>query len=115
MSSFRLADRLLATDGRAAALALRVPVGLIFAAHGAQKLFGWFGGYGIEGTAKWMDSIGLSPGILMTLTELLRDDPGAEEEAIRGVLSGHLCRCTGYQNIVDSMLAAAKVIAGTAP
>ncbi|MFC4654999.1 DoxX family protein [Rheinheimera marina] len=47
------------------ALALRVPVGVIFAAHGAQKLFGWFGGYGLEGTGGWMDSIGLSPGILM--------------------------------------------------
>jgi len=47
------------------ALALRVPVGIIFAAHGAQKLFGWFGGYGLEGTGGWMDSIGLSPGIVM--------------------------------------------------
>ena len=47
------------------ALALRVPVGIIFAAHGAQKLFGWFGGYGLQGTGAWMDSIGLSPGVLM--------------------------------------------------
>lgn len=47
------------------ALVLRVPVGIIFAAHGAQKLFGWFGGYGLEGTGAWMDSIGLSPGVLM--------------------------------------------------
>lgn len=46
-------------------LALRVPVGIIFMAHGAQKLFGWFGGYGLEGVGGWMDSIGLSPGILM--------------------------------------------------
>jgi putative oxidoreductase len=48
-----------------AALALRVPVGIIFMAHGAQKLFGWFGGYGLEGTAGWMESIGLAPGFLM--------------------------------------------------
>jgi putative oxidoreductase len=47
------------------ALALRVPVGIIFMAHGAQKLFGWFGGYGLEGTAGWMESIGLAPGLLM--------------------------------------------------
>lgn len=40
-------------------------MGIIFAAHGAQKLFGWFGGYGLEGTGAWMDSIGLSPGVLM--------------------------------------------------
>ena len=48
-----------------AALVLRVPVGIILTAHGAQKLFGWFGGYGLEGTGGWMDSIGLSPGIVM--------------------------------------------------
>ena len=48
-------------------LALRIPVGLIFAAHGAQKLFGWFGGYGLEGTGQWMGSIGLNPGYLMAL------------------------------------------------
>ncbi|PSJ47045.1 DoxD-like family protein [Zobellella taiwanensis] len=50
-----------------AALVLRVPVGLILAAHGAQKLFGWFGGYGLEGTGQWMASIGLAPGYLMAL------------------------------------------------
>ncbi len=44
---------------------LRIGAGVIFAAHGAQKLFGWFGGYGLEGTGGWMDSIGLSPGIVM--------------------------------------------------
>lgn len=50
-----------------AALILRVPVGIILAAHGAQKLFGWFGGYGLEGTGQWMASIGLTPGYLMAL------------------------------------------------
>ncbi len=46
-------------------LPIRVGAGLTFAAHGSQKLFGWFGGYGLEGTAGWMESIGLAPGILM--------------------------------------------------
>ncbi len=46
-------------------LALRIPIGIIFMAHGAQKLFGWFGGYGLEGTGQWMASIGLGPGALM--------------------------------------------------
>lgn len=46
-------------------LPLRVGAGVIFTAHGAQKLFGWFGGYGLEGTAGWMASIGLEPGLLM--------------------------------------------------
>jgi len=50
-----------------ASLALRIPVGIILAAHGAQKLFGWFGGYGLEGTGDWMASIGLAPGYLMAL------------------------------------------------
>jgi len=59
--------RLLATDAGWGPLALRVPVGIIFAAHGAQKLFAWFGGYGLGGTGQWMDSIGLSPGLVMAL------------------------------------------------
>jgi 2-furoyl-CoA dehydrogenase 2Fe-2S iron sulfur subunit len=46
-------------------------------------------------------------GILMTLHELLRDVPDADEAAIRDALSGHLCRCTGYQNIVAAALAVA--------
>lgn len=46
---------------------LRVVVGLTFAAHGAQKLFGWFGGYGLEGVGQWMESIGITPGYLMAL------------------------------------------------
>jgi putative oxidoreductase len=46
-------------------LPIRIGAGITFAAHGSQKLFGWFGGYGLEGTAGWMESIGLSPGILM--------------------------------------------------
>ena len=46
---------------------LRLPAALIFTAHGAQKLFGAFGGYGLEGTAGWMESIGLTPGYLLAL------------------------------------------------
>ena len=48
-------------------LPVRIGAGVIFAAHGAQKLFGWFGGYGLEDTAGWMESIGLAPGILMAV------------------------------------------------
>jgi putative oxidoreductase len=44
---------------------LRVVTGLTFMAHGAQKLFGWFGGYGLAGVAQWMESIGLTPGYLL--------------------------------------------------
>ena len=58
---------LLKSNAGNGALVLRVPVGIILAAHGAQKLFGWFGGYGLEGTGQWMASIGLEPGFLMAL------------------------------------------------
>ncbi|WP_120512320.1 DoxX family protein [Photobacterium salinisoli] len=57
--------RLLTSADSFAPLALRVPAGIIFMAHGAQKLFGAFGGYGLEGTGQWMASIGLEPGMLM--------------------------------------------------
>ncbi|MFB4393519.1 MULTISPECIES: DoxX family protein [unclassified Pseudomonas] len=46
---------------------VRILIGVIFMAHGAQKLFGMFGGYGLEGTGQWMESIGLAPGYLMAL------------------------------------------------
>ena len=45
-------------------LVIRLVVGLAFAAHGAQKLFGWFGGYGPKGTGGWFESIGIKPGVL---------------------------------------------------
>ena len=63
----QLAKALFHSNGGFAALVLRVPVGLVLAAHGAQKLFGWFGGYGLEGTGQWLASIGLEPGYLMAL------------------------------------------------
>ena len=43
-------------------LLVRATVGLVIAAHGAQKLFGWFGGHGIAGTAGFFESIGFRPG-----------------------------------------------------
>lgn len=63
----KFAQRLFHSNAGYAALVLRVPVGLVLAAHGAQKLFGWFGGYGLEGTGQWLASIGLEPGYLMAL------------------------------------------------
>jgi carbon-monoxide dehydrogenase small subunit len=49
-----------------------------------------------------------TPGILTTLIELLRDNPDPTEEDIRIGISGNLCRCTGYQNIVTAALDAAR-------
>ncbi|WP_227370450.1 DoxX family protein [Halomonas sp. M20] len=62
-----LINRVLSTHESFAPLALRVPAGIIFMAHGAQKLFGWFGGNGLEATAQGMASMGLEPGYLMAL------------------------------------------------
>ena len=45
-----------------ALFALCLVVGLLFIGHGTQKLFGWFGGYGIQGTGGWLESIGVKPG-----------------------------------------------------
>jgi carbon-monoxide dehydrogenase small subunit len=55
-----------------------------------------------------------TPGILCTLTEFLETDPDPSEEEIRIALSGNLCRCTGYQGIVDAALAYAQSIRGPA-
>ena len=60
-------QKLLSSNAGLSALILRLPLGIILIAHGAQKLFGWFGGYGLEGTGKWMASIGFEPGYLMAL------------------------------------------------
>lgn len=49
-----------------------------------------------------------TPGILMTLVPFLRDNPNPSEEEIRHALSGNLCRCTGYQHIVDAVKLAAQ-------
>ena len=63
----RALQRLLSTDAGWGPLALRLPLGIVFVAHGAQKLFGAFGGYGLEGTGQFMASLGLTPGTLMAL------------------------------------------------
>jgi putative oxidoreductase len=62
-----LLNRMLVSTAGLETLALRFPIGLILAAHGSQKLFGWFGGHGLVETGQFMDSIGLHPGFLMAL------------------------------------------------
>jgi aerobic-type carbon monoxide dehydrogenase small subunit (CoxS/CutS family) len=53
-----------------------------------------------------------TPGILMTMTAFLDETPSPTEEDVREALSGNLCRCTGYQNIVDAVMAAAERMRG---
>ena len=50
-----------------------------------------------------------TPGVLMTMEALLTENPDVTREQVRDALSGHICRCTGYHDIVDSVMAAAKV------
>ncbi len=61
----KLINTLMSTRAGYGITLLRVIAGLTFAAHGSQKLFGWFGGYGLEGVGQWMESIGITPGYLM--------------------------------------------------
>jgi carbon-monoxide dehydrogenase small subunit len=49
-----------------------------------------------------------TPGILMTLIPFLKQNPDPTEDEIRHALSGNLCRCTGYQHIVDAVRLAAE-------
>jgi len=68
-------------------LLIRLVVGFIMMGHGAQKLFGWFGGYGLKGTGGWLDSIGLKPGVTMALLAGLGELAGGALFAA-GVLTG---------------------------
>jgi aerobic carbon-monoxide dehydrogenase small subunit len=51
-----------------------------------------------------------TPGMLMTLTEFLQSNPDPSEAQVRDAISGNICRCTGYQSIVASALAAARAL-----
>jgi carbon-monoxide dehydrogenase small subunit len=52
-----------------------------------------------------------TPGMLMTLTAFLRDNPTPDESQIRGAISANLCRCTGYQHIVHAV----QIASGSRP
>ena len=53
-----------------------------------------------------------TPGMLTTLAAVLEADPHMDEHAIREAISGNICRCTGYETIVDAALQAAAVMRG---
>lgn len=52
-----------------------------------------------------------TPGMILTATALLNDNPNPSEQEIRKAISGNLCRCTGYQHIVDAVQYASKKMA----
>src|SRR6185436_9626822 len=55
---------------------VRVVFGLLMAAHGSQKLFGWFGGYGLSGVAGYFEGLGFRPGRLFALAASLSETLG---------------------------------------
>jgi xanthine dehydrogenase iron-sulfur cluster and FAD-binding subunit A len=56
-----------------------------------------------------------TPGFLMSLEPVLADVPGMSDGQIRELISGNLCRCTGYQGIVDAVRLAASRVSGGEP
>jgi carbon-monoxide dehydrogenase small subunit len=54
-----------------------------------------------------------TPGILMTLVPFLQENPNPSEQEIREAISGNLCRCTGYQHIVEAVQVAAGLMQGS--
>ena len=52
-----------------------------------------------------------TPGMLMLMTELLRENPNPDRETIRARLNDNICRCTGYEDIISSVLRAAEILA----
>jgi len=87
-------------------LVIRLVIGLTFAAHGTQKVLGWFGGYGIEGTAGFFESIGLKPG--KTLAVLA----GAGELLSGLFFAAGLLTPLAAAAMVVIMLVAIKTVAG---
>ena len=92
--------KILTSNAGLAAVILRVPIGMILAAHGSQKLFGWFGGYGLAGTGQWMASIGLNPGLLMAFS-------AGSAEFFGGValIAGLLVRPAALVNAITMLVA----------
>ena len=62
-------------------LVIRIIVGWTMFGHGTQKLFGWFGSYGLKGTGGWLESIGVKPGVFMAFL-------AGMSEAVGGILLG---------------------------
>ena len=56
-----------------------------------------------------------TPGMIMTAVDMIRRKPALDRKTIRAELEGNICRCTGYQNIVDAIEDAAQQMAGNKP
>ena len=67
--------RLIQTDNSAAALIMRLALGVVMFPHGAQKVLGWWGGYGPSATIQWFSKMGLPP--LLTILVMLAEFAGS--------------------------------------
>ncbi len=85
-----------------ALLIARVLLGWIFMAHGAQKLFGWFGGYGLKGTGGFFEGLGMKPGVFFAFV------------AGAGEFAGGLLTLLGWLNPVGPALIIAVMIVAIA-
>ncbi len=83
-------------------LLVHAVVGAFVAAHGSQKLFGWFGGFGVRGTASYMESVGLRHGALMAAAA------GSAEVAGGGLLALGLATPLAAALVAGTMLVAAR-------
>lgn len=99
---------LIQTDNSLAPLFLRLSLGAIFFAHGAQKLFGWFGGYGLTATAGFFeDKLGMAPGILWASLAAFGEFFGG-----LALIFGVLTRFQGVQLAVTMLVAGWTAHAG---
>src|SRR5688572_8486630 len=87
-----------ATTMDIALLILRLVIGSAMTAHGAQKLFGWFGGTGLTGTGAWFETLGFRPGVVFALLA------GATE------VSGGVCFALGLFGPLPSALILAVMV-----
>jgi putative oxidoreductase len=88
-------------------LVIRAAVGLLLVGHGSQKLFGWFGGHGPEGTGASFESLGLRPGRRMAVLA------GVSEIAGGGLLTAGLVTPLGAALLSAVMLTAIWTVHGT--
>jgi putative oxidoreductase len=95
--------KLLSTDDSIALAVLRVVVGIVFFAHGAQKLFGWFGGYGFSGTMGFFTNTMHIPALFALLAI------AAEFFGGLGLIIGFLTRIAAFGIAVNMLVAIAMV------
>src|ERR1700674_3102014 len=101
--SYRMIRRLFATDDSTATAILRLVLGLVFFAHGAQKMLGWFGGYGFSGT------IGFFTGTMHIPAPLAFLAIAAEFFGGLGLILGFLTRIAAFGIATNMVVAVATV------